>query len=285
LYSGDDVDILMRGEQLLSRVVFRISAVFLVGVLVLLATALYLSEYYLDEQRRLAAAGDAEGAIKASQVAARLDPFDTEPLMARSILLQQQGRYEEAVGSLREATERDPQNYIPYMLLGNLQAGQLGDLDAAVESYREVLRLNPKATGARSALAQVLMRKGDLEAAEREYEKLRAEGGITYQGLYDLGRIYVRTGEPGEGLRAIKRAKQRAEAGLDELEGPLKIQRQELIESMELAIADALVVQGRYAAAREIIAQSSSEQAPALLQLLNSDPGAYRESVVSSEIY
>jgi hypothetical protein len=54
---------------------------------------------------------------------------------------------------------------------------------------------------------------------------------------------------------------------------------------MQLAIADALVVEGRYSKAREIISQSSSPQAPALLQLLNSNPDAYRESVVTSEIY
>jgi hypothetical protein len=65
----------------------------------------------------------------------------------------------------------------------------------------------------------------------------------------------------------------------------LKAQRQQLIVSMELAIADAFVVEGRYDKAREIIAQSSSPQAPALLQLLNSNPDAYRESVVTSEIY
>jgi hypothetical protein len=95
----------------------------------------------------------------------------------------------------------------------------------------------------------------------------------------------VRTGKPGEGLQAIQHAQRRAEDGLEELEGPLRAQQQELIESMELAIADALVVQGRYDKAREVIAQSSSEQASALLHLLNSDPEAYRESVVMSEIY
>ena len=95
----------------------------------------------------------------------------------------------------------------------------------------------------------------------------------------------MRTGKPGEGLEAIQHAQRRAEAGLDDLEGPLRTQQQELIQSMELAKADALVVQGRYDEAREVISESSSEQAPALLQLLNSDPEAYRESVVLSEIY
>jgi hypothetical protein len=61
--------------------------------------------------------------------------------------------------------------------------------------------------------------------------------------------------------------------------------RLRLIASMQLAIADALVVEGRYTKARETILQSSSPQAPALLQLLDSNPDAYRESVVTSEIY
>jgi tetratricopeptide (TPR) repeat protein len=285
LYSGDDTDILMRGEQVLSGVVFKISAGFLVGALVLLATALTLSEYYLKEERRLAAAGDVAGAIEASRMAVRLDPFDTDALEEQSVLLQQQERPEEAADALRAAIERDPHNYMPYLRLGTLQLYALDDLDGAVESYRDALRLNPKATAAREALAQTLIRKGDLGAAKEEYEKLREEGAISYQGLYDLGRIYVRTGKPGEGLEAIQHAQRRAEAGLDELEGPLRTQQQELIESMELAKADALVVQGRYDEARQVISQSSSEQAPALLELLNSDPEAYRESVVLSEIY
>jgi Flp pilus assembly protein TadD len=269
----------------LSRVILRISTGFLVGALVLLATALSLSEYYLDEETRLFAAGDLQGALEAAQTAARLNPFDSEPLEGESFLLQQQGRYEDAASALREAIEREPHNYLPYLMLGNLQVGQLDNLDAAVESYRDVLRLNPNATVASNSLAQALIRQGNLGAAKEEYEKLREENRISFQGLYDLGRIYVRTGEPRKGLWTLKSAKQRAEAGLDKLEGPLEVQRQQLIESMELAIADALVVQGRYDEARQIIAESPSEQAPALLHLLDSNPEAYREAVVSSEIY
>ena len=61
--------------------------------------------------------------------------------------------------------------------------------------------------------------------------------------------------------------------------------RKELIESINLAIADAMVVQGRYARARLIVAQSTSEQAPAILALLDTDPEMYRQSVLDSEIY
>ncbi|MDF2701801.1 MAG: hypothetical protein K0S10_745 [Rubrobacteraceae bacterium] len=269
----------------MSRVVFRVSAGFLVGALVLLAVALRLSEYYLVEGQQLSAAGDVQGAIDYSQMAARFDPFDTEALETRSLLFEQQARYEDAAGALREAIRRDPHNYIPYLMLGNLQLNELDDLDAAEESYRNVLRLNPQENTVREALGQVLIQQGELGEAKDQYEKLRREGNISFQGLYDLGRIHVRTGQPQEGLQAIKHARQRAESGLDELEGPLKRTRKQLLVSMELAIADALVVQGRYSEAREIISQSQSPQAPALLQLLDSNPDAYRESVLTSEIY
>ena len=251
----------------------------------LLASALSLSEYYLGETQRLFAAGDAQGALDASRMAARLDPFDIEALETQSFFLEQQGRYEDAATSLREATERDPHNYITHLMLGNLQFGELDDLDAAVESYREVLRLNPMESSVREVLARALMQQGKLGEAREEYERLREEGDISFQGLFDLGRIYVRTGAPREGLQEIKHAERRAESELEELEGPLQGQRRQLLVSMQLAMADALVVQGRYDEAREIIAQSSSPQAPALLQLLDSNPDAYRESVVTGEIY
>lgn len=279
------MDILMRGERALNRVVLRISAAFLAGVLALLATSLHLSERYVEIERRLFIAGDLQGAFEAVRTAGRLDPFDPEPLQGKSYILEQQNRNEEAAAALRGAIERDPNNYLLYLLMANLQVGELEDLDAAEESYRKALELNPNAYTSRTALAGVLLRKGELEEARTEYERLRDQRKISYEGLYDLGRIYVRTGEPREGYKAINTARRQASADMESLGKPLRTERQKLVESMNLALADALVVQGRYAQAREVLAGSSSEQAPALLQLLDTDPEAYREQVVNSDIY
>lgn len=274
-----------RGEMDLSTIVFKVSAGFLVGALVMIAVALYLSDYYTEEQRRLAAAGDVKGATEAARRAGRLDPFDTDPLEAQSFLQQQQGLNEAASESLQEAIRRDPNNYMPRLMLGNLQMVKLNDLDSATQSYRDVLELNPKASIARSSMAQALIRQGKLEEAKKEYEKLREDKEISEQGLYDLGRIYVRTGEPSKGYKAISQAKRKSSRDLNQLEGAAKSEREDLIESMDLALADALVVEGKYNRALQIIAESPSEQAPALYELLSSDPEAYRESVVNSEIY
>ncbi|BBL80019.1 hypothetical protein RxyAA322_18730 [Rubrobacter xylanophilus] len=268
----------------MSRVLFKISAGFLVLALALLALSLALSDYYLAKQRELAISGDLRGAMEASRVAVRLDPFDEEALEARASLLQQQGRSEEALDVLREAVERDPNNYLPHLILGNLQLS-LGRFQEAEESYRDVLRLNPRASAASTGLAQALIRQGELEEARRVYERLLRRGEITYLGLYDLGRLCVRTGEPEKGYRYIMRARRQAASGMGKLDEAARERRRELIESMDLALADALVVQGDYVRARRMIAQSNSEQAPALLHLLDTDPEGYRRSVLDSEIY
>ena len=265
----------------MSGVVFRLSAGFLVGVLALLAASLYLSIYFTGEQQRLAAAGDVAGAIEASGMAVRLDPFDTDALQAQSLLWRQKMNYERAALSLREAIERDPNNYLPYLTLANLRL-TMGEPDAAVKDFREVLELNPGATQARSSLARTLMRQGKLREAGAEFETLKKERSASYQDLYDLGRIQARTGEASDGVKNIKRARRMVEAS--RASGPQAASQRQLLVSMNLATADALVVAGRFGQARSILAQSPSEQAPGLLELLNSDPEAYREQVVNSDV-
>jgi tetratricopeptide (TPR) repeat protein len=245
---------------------------------------LYLSDYYTAEQQRLAAAGDVTGAMEASRMAVRLDPFDTEALQAQSFLWRQQKEQERAVLALKEAIERDPNNYLPYLTLANLRLG-MGDLDAAAKSYRDVLELNPNAVSDTSSLAQTLARQGKLQKAKEKYEVLEEEKNITYQDRYDLGRIQVRTGEPQEGVKNIRRARRQAAAELKRPRTPAGERQRQLLVSMDLATADAFVVQGRYWQARRILARSPSAQAPGLLELLNQDPAAYREQVINSDIY
>ena len=268
----------------MSRVIFRLSAGFLVGVLALLAALLYLSDYYTGEQQRLAAAGDVAGAMEASRKAVRLDPFDTDALQAQSFLWRQQKKQDRAILALRDAIERDPNNYLPYLTLANLRLA-IGDLDTAAKGYRDVLELNPNAVAASSSLAQTLVRQGKLREAREKYEALEEEKSITYQGRYDLGRIQVRTGDPLEGAKNIRHARRMAVAEMNGPRRPVGGRQRQLLVSMDLATADAFVVQGRYGQARRILAQSPSEQAPGLLELLNVDPAAYREQVINSDIY
>jgi hypothetical protein len=75
-----------------------------------------------------------------------------------------------------------------------------------------------------------------------------------------------------------------AAAQFDKAPGPQTERQKQLLVSMDLATADALVVQGRLGQAQSILSESPSEQAPGLLELLSSDPEAYREQVINSDI-
>ena len=253
------------------------------GVLLLLAASLSLSEHYTNEYQRLSAAGDVEGAMKKVTFAARLDPFDADPLEAQAYLLQRQGRYGEAERTLEHAAMRDPRDFMPYLALGNIQMYQLNDPDEAARNYKNALERNPKLVIGKTSLAQAYIRQGKLDEARKVYEDLRETRDLTYQGLYDLGRIYVRTGRPDEGVKTIRTAQRRVDNDLAATGQSGEVEN--LRSSMDLAIADAFVVQGEYARARRVVARSSAEQAPAILRLLNSDPERYRKSVDDRAIY
>ena len=266
----------------MSGAIFKIAVGFVLGVLILLAGSLYLSNRYLAEQQRLAASGDVEAALDAARLSARLDPWSSTPLAAEANLLQRQGRFEEAVGVLRRAIERDPANYANLVQLGSLQLNQLNDPEAAAESYRRAVEKIPRETNLIAAYAQALTRAGDLEGAKREYEKARELGRISNLSLYNLGKIYTRTGEPEKAVKALEQARRAVGSGLEEAEGQERTQRELFIDSVDLATADAYVVQGNYDEAKRVLEGSDAEQAPAILELLNTNPEAYRDSVLNS---
>ncbi len=271
-------------NEFLGRVVFKISVGFVTGALILLAVSIYLSNYFLKEQLRLAETGNLQGARGMVERAARLDPFSPDPLVAEAYLELRQGRTEAAAEAFRAATRRDPANYTSYVALGNLQMQQLGDPEAAAESYREALRHNPHATAVVSRLAEALLSARDLEGARGQYEWLRENGKIPLRDLYTLGKIQMWLGEPGEAIETFEEAKAGGSEDLESLEESEKAERRAFLESLDLAIADALVVQGSYDEAREVLSQSSAEQASAVLALLNEDPESYRRSVIEAPI-
>lgn len=276
--------ILCPGEQALSTAIFRIAVGFALAVLILLAGSLYLSNRYLGEQQRLAATGNVEDAVEKARLAARFNPFDSVPLTAEASLLQRQGRLEEAAEVLREATRRDPGNYGSLVQLGNLQAAQLNDPEAAAKSYRGALERNPRDKGLVSGFAAALVRTGDLEGAKREYEKLAGWGDIKLGDLYTLGKIYARTGETGKALGTLRSAREAAVSALERAPDPQKDQLETFVDSVDLAIVDALVLDGRYDEARLVLEDSDAEQAPAIIELLYINPEEYRDSVLDREL-
>jgi tetratricopeptide (TPR) repeat protein len=268
----------------LGRIVFKISVGFVTGALIVLAISLYLSDRYLTEQLRLAEAGDLQGARGDINWAARLDPFSPAPMTALAYLESRQGRTEAAADAFQQAIDREPVDFENYVALGDFQMQQLGDPGAAVGSYREALSYNPHATGAVSRLAEALLSSRDLEGAREQYEWLREQDEISLKELYALGKIQVQLDEPEEAIKTYEEARQKASADIDSLDESAKSERQTFIESLDLATANALVVERSYDAARQVLLQSSSGQAKTVLTLLGEDPEGYRRSVLDNPV-
>jgi tetratricopeptide (TPR) repeat protein len=273
----------------LGRAVFKISVGFVAGALILLAVSLYLSNLYLKDQQRLAETGDLARAMEKVEWASRLDPFSPAPPSSEAYLELRQGQAEAAAGAFQEAVDRDPYNYKNYEALGNVQRQQLGDPEEAVKSYRKALERNPHAATVVSRLGEALLSAGtsteNLEEARTQYEWLQERERIPLKDLYTLGKIQTRLGEPEEAVETFEEARERAGTEPEEsLDESRQDQRRAFLDSLDLAIADALVVQGSLDEARAYLAQSEAEQAPTVLALLNEDPVGYRQSVFDAPI-
>ncbi len=268
----------------MGRVIFKISVGFAAGALILLAVSLYLSSSFLNQAQRLAESGDLEGAMDKAEWATRLDPFSPAPLSSRAYLELRQGGTEAATEAFNQAIRRDPSNYKNYEALGNLQRQQLGDQEGAAKTYRKALEYNPHATAVVSRLGETLLTVEDFEGAKAQYEWLRDRGRIPLKDLYSLGKTQTRLGEPEEAIEVFEEAKERANSELETSDERQREQRRAFLESLDLAIADALVVQGLYDEARDYLARSEAEQAPAVLALLDEDPEGYRRSVFDAPI-
>jgi tetratricopeptide (TPR) repeat protein len=257
---------------------------FATGALFLLAISLYLSDYYLKQQLRSVETGDLQQAREEIARASRLDPFSPAPFISEANLELRQERPEAAVRAFDEAIERDPYNYENRIALGDLQRQQLSDPEAAAQSYREALEYNPHAVAAISRLGDALLNAKDLEGAKAQYSWLRERGKIRLRDLYLLGKIQVQLEESEEAIETFEEARERSSEGLESLDESQTAERENFVKSLDLAVADALVVQGSYTEARELLSRSEAEQAGAVIELLNDDPEGYRRAVLDAAI-
>jgi superkiller protein 3 len=94
---------------------------------------------------------------------------------ALALVLRQRGRVDEAIASLNEAIEADPEYPAAYDQLGTILAEQ-GKLEEAAHHFEILVRKRPSAA-AHEKRAQVLMRLGRTDDARREMEMAKALAG------------------------------------------------------------------------------------------------------------
>ncbi len=134
--------------------------------------------------------GDQAGAARDLQRALAIDPADLDVLRASAILLLSLGRLDESIAVYEYLVARDPVNSMHWSNLG-LDYDYAGRFDAAIETQRVVLRLDPTRAATHYELGVALLQKGDAASAlsqmQQEPSDVWRAIGLP-MALHDLGR-------------------------------------------------------------------------------------------------
>ena len=117
------------------------------------------------------ALGDAEGAISDQSRALELEPDAVDPHLNRGIAEEALGRWQEAAEDYHWILERDSTDASALYNLGNVE-GSLGDWAGARTCFEAASMAVPGMAMARSSAALAAFQQGDLQAAENELRRL-----------------------------------------------------------------------------------------------------------------
>ncbi len=110
------------------------------------------------------AENDRERANRRIKAVLAKQPANGEALIARGRWLLRDGKLEEALENAEAATQGDPGNAAGYLLLGDVLNTLNRPADAAT-AYNNVLRLNPRAGAAHTALSRISLAGGKVETS------------------------------------------------------------------------------------------------------------------------
>jgi tetratricopeptide (TPR) repeat protein len=127
---------------------------------------------YTNLGREMMREGRWAEAIPWFEGALRIDPGLARPHLGIGSAYLELGRREEAEAALWRALAADPDLRPARERLARLRE-RAGDLDGAIEQWREVVRIAPSSARGHEGLARTLARRGDSAAAERHAAEAR----------------------------------------------------------------------------------------------------------------
>ena len=165
----------------------------------------------------LLAEGNAAAAEDEAKKASDADPKSGEAfaVLGRAILARDPKRWDDAIAQAQQGAFLNPRDPLVQLTVGQIfEAGN--NPDQAALAYGRALAADPGFTPARVANVQVLVRKGQNEAALADAQKIVQEMPSNAQAQLVLGRLYLRKadwpGAVGALEQAVKLAPDVAEA-------------------------------------------------------------------------
>jgi tetratricopeptide (TPR) repeat protein len=125
------------------RIVSVVAILFGVTVAGLTLSRQLLSEHFRGEAQAALDADNPVDALEQANRALRLAPESNTTRIVKAAALARLGEGRLAEGVLEEAVRREPRNFLPRVLLGDLAVRQ-GNMDEAKALYGSALRLNPR---------------------------------------------------------------------------------------------------------------------------------------------
>ncbi|MGH7773013.1 MAG: tetratricopeptide repeat protein [Candidatus Binatia bacterium] len=122
-----------------------------------------------------------------------------------AFLLHKRGELQEAMEHYRQALQINPIASDAHNNLGNVLA-QRGELEKAMEHYRQALQINPSYTQAYNNLGNALAQRGELDEAIKNYRQALQINPAAADSHYNLGGVLAQRGELEEAIKHYREA-------------------------------------------------------------------------------
>ncbi len=172
--------------------------------------------------------------ISPEKLARRLDLILERRLTtARALLLEVQGRKDQAVDAFMAASQNRPRSYWPLFGLGELLT-RLGRWDEAESCYQRVLELDPSASAALLEMGRLRKAEGRVSEARMLFEKALRESPRFYKAYDALAGAMLEDNDASGAVEVLGQAmaQQGTEnAGRQELMGRLQLELEQYPEA------------------------------------------------------
>ena len=158
------------------------------------ALVLHLDQGSAREVVELERKNDWPGMLSMAHAQLQREPGRSDWWFLQGYALSRQGRHAAAIESYREAIRLSPEEEGSWLALGVSQS-ELGQHEAAITTYRQALRYRPGSARAYLALADVYLGQGRADLAIPNYRESVRYDRESAQGWYGLAASYLSTGQ------------------------------------------------------------------------------------------
>ncbi len=123
-------------------------------------------------------------------------------------LYMQRGRLPEAIAEEKEAIRLDRKLVLAYVNLGAIYLYRMGEMGPAAPVYREILQIDPENAWAHDALGWINLGRGELAAAQTEFERAVAANPKGTFSRYRLAHAHRLQGEYQQAIAALEPIRQ-----------------------------------------------------------------------------